>query len=180
MRRIYESNALQRETGPFTPNERSDGNKGPSVPDGDDTGLLGTLVPDAISERAIAIDVSTPKAVYDENEPIPFHVTVYNRLPFGVSIETPTPLLWTWELPDRPNGAADETADPPADASRHVFSGDERKRFDKRWLQRFQVSKSEWERAAPGTYTIRVRVNLPGSERDQHTSETVVEITPQS
>lgn len=176
MRRIYESNALERETGPFTPNERSDSDKGPSVPDSDDTGLLGTLVPQAISTRAISIDISTPKEVYTVGEPIRFSVEVYNRLPFSVSIQTPTPLLWDWEVNDRPNAADVALDDPPAETTRHTFSGDERKRFDKRWLQRFQRSKSEWDRAEPGTHTIRARVNVPGAERAYHSSETEIKI----
>ncbi|ELZ13819.1 hypothetical protein C479_03201 [Halovivax asiaticus JCM 14624] len=180
MRRIYESNALERETGPFTPNERSDSDKGPSVPDDDDAGFLGTLIPNSISTRAIAIDISTPKEVYTVGEPIHFSVEVYNRMPFGVSIQTPTPLLWKWEVDDYPNAAHADLDDPPADTSQHTFSGDGRKRFDKRWLQRFQRSKSEWERAEPGTYTLRARVNVPGSERAYHSSETDVEIVEEN
>lgn len=180
MRRIYESNALRRETGPFTPNEGPDRKKGPSLPDTNETGILDKLVPGAIRRRAITIDVTTPRDVYSPNETIPFHVELRNRMPFGVSVRTPTPLLWTWEINDVPRAAYIQLDDPPSDSRRHAFSSDERKRFVKRWPQRFRVSKSEWERAEPGTHTIRATVNLPNTDLETLTSETKFEIRAES
>lgn len=180
MRRIYESNALRRETGPFTPTDRRDEERGPSRPDPDDTGLLDKLVPDAIRKRAISIDVTTPLDVYDPESPVPFQVELHNRMPFGVTITTPTPLLWTWEVNGVPNATRVQLDDPPAESGRHVFASGERKRFVKRWPQRFRVSKSEWERAEPGSYTIRTAINIPEANLDRLTSETEFEISADS
>lgn len=178
MRRIYESNALRRETGPFTPHGSPGRDKGPSPPDPDDTGILDSIVPSAIKRRGITIDVSTPQDVYEPDTPVPFRISLHNRLPFDISIRTPTPLLWTWEVNDVPNAAHISLENPPDESQKHAFSSGERKRFVKRWPQRFRVSKSEWERATPGTYTIRARVNLPELDHENLSSETTVEIRP--
>lgn len=177
MRRIYESNALRREAGPFTPQGSRDDGKGPSPPDPDETGILDTIVPDAIRRRAITIDVTTPKTVYPPDDPIPFQVQLRNRMPFSVSIRTATPLLWTWEVDGLQNASHVQLDAPPEGGRRYAFSSGERKRFVKHWPQRFRRSKSEWELAEPGTYTIRTRVNLPDASLDGLTSETDVEIS---
>lgn len=176
MRRIYESNALRRESGAFTPNERQDGKRGPSTPDPDDTGILDTLLPDAIRNRALTIDVTTQRDVYDRDTPVQFAVELHNRMPFSVTVRTPTPLLWTWEINGLPEATHVELPEPPAESQRHVFASGERKRYTKRWPQRFRLSKSEWERAEPGTYTIQATVNLPQANLEALSSKTEVEI----
>ena len=176
MRRIYESSALRRETGPFTPNERRD-DKGPSPPDSDSTGLLDYVVPDFLRRRAITISVSTPEDVYAVDQPVPFQIELFNRMPFSISIETPTPLLWSWEVNGIPEASHVPQANPPEQTKRHTFKSGERKRFVKRWPQRFRVSPSEWERAEPGRYTVRSWLNVDASNEDPPTSEAEFEIS---
>lgn len=176
MRRIYESDALRREEYPFMPNERHDDGKGPSVPEAGGAGLLDYVLPDVIRPRAIEISVSTPEPSYETNRPIPIFVEIHNGMPFGVSIQTRTPILWSWEIDGREEAAEIDLHDPPEEPQKYEFGSGERKRFTKRWPQRIRVSETDWEQVPPGEYTIGAWLNVDDAERKGLKAETTVEI----
>ena len=176
MRRIYESDALRREEYPFVPNERPDDQKGPSVPDSGGAGILDYVLPKAIRSRAIEISVSTPEPTYEVNEPIPIWVELHNGMPFGVSIRTRTPLLWSWEVDGHEEASEIDLHDPPAESQKYEFASGERKRFVKRWPQRIRVSESDWRQVPPGEYTIGAWLNVDDAEKRGLTAETTVEV----
>ena len=176
MRRIYESDALRREEYPFVPNERPDDGKGPSVPDAGGAGLLDYVLPATVSYRAMEISVSTPKATYEVDKPIPISVEVHNSMPFGVSLRTRTPLLWSWDVDGNEEAAEIELHDPPAESGEYEFGSGERRRYTKRWPQRIRVSESEWRQVPPGEYTIGAWLNVEDAEDRGLTAETSVQI----
>ncbi|ADJ15787.1 hypothetical protein [Halalkalicoccus jeotgali] len=176
MRRIYESDALQRDEGGFTPSERrhTDPQAMRSV---DGTALSRLLVPDWLRHRAISITVATPRTEYARGEAVPFRVTMRNTMPFPITLRTRSPRVWTWSV----DGARDATRvsvrDPPAESGEFRFARGERKRFEKRWEQAFRVSKTEWERADPGEVTIGAGLNVEHATAKGLYDEVTVRLT---
>lgn len=174
MRRIYESGALRRDDDDqFSPNER--GSDRPQAMRWiDATALSRRLLPDAVRDRAVSIEVSTPRTEYASGEWIPFRVTMRNSMPFPVTFRTASPVPWTWSVDGVREASLASLRDPPAEPGEFRFGRGERKRFTKRWTQTFRVSKSEWERVERGEYTIGAGLNVANaSERGLYDEVTV-------
>jgi hypothetical protein len=163
MRRIYESDALDRDDDdPFRPNRR-DRRTTPRAARTVPAGLLSSsLVPERLRRWSISLDVSTARAVYRAGTPISFTVTMKNAMPFPVTIPTRSRLLWSWHV-DGYREASHVAEDPPAEPGELTFERGERKRFERTWPQLFHVSESRWEEAPPGEYTISAAINVDGS-----------------
>ncbi len=178
MRRIYESEALQRDEESFTPNKRSSSTTVQSFRSVNSSTLSKLLVPTSLHHRSISVDVSTPKTTYSVGEPIPFTVTMRNSLPVPVTLSTASPLLWTWRVDDVTEASHVARYDPPDETGAFNFQRGERKQFRKVWHQLFQVSDSDWEEADLGKHTISVHINVPDAEEKGLTAETTVQISP--
>lgn len=161
MRRIYESDAIHRDDDdPTAPPASS----GPDQPQSfrwiDSAAWSRRLVPNALRNWAVSIRIVTPREVYTAGESVPFEVRMKNVLPIPVTIETRSPLLWTWHVDGARAGSRLDSPDPVGDEPGFHFDRGERKRFRKRWDGMFQISENEWVPAAPGEYTIGAGVNV--------------------
>ncbi|AGB36422.1 hypothetical protein [Natronococcus occultus] len=175
MRRIYESSALQRDDDDqFTPRERE--TEPQSLRSIDSTGLSRRLVPAWLSHRAISVDVSTPRSTYPVDTAVPFRVTMRNAMPFPITITTRSPIPWHWTVDGLTDAAEISLHDPPAEPQGFRFDRGERKRFTKRWHQRFRVADDEWEAAEPGTHTIGAGLNVADAAKKGLYDETTITI----
>ncbi len=159
MRRIYESDALRRDDGPFSPTEV----KRQKRPQRNGTGepsFLSKFIPQAMANKAVYVSVTTPRKTYPRGVPIPFSVHFKNSMPFSVSIPTKSPLLWTWNIDGIIEASHVSVRDPPDETDRFGFNRGERKTFTRRWSQSFRLTDSTWEPAATGRYTIGVGINV--------------------
>ncbi|XVH32422.1 hypothetical protein ACNS7O_04345 [Haloferacaceae archaeon DSL9] len=169
MRRIYESEALHRDSSdPFSPSESSDddsrrGSKflrhvsSRSMIDW--SAASHALMPVALRNRAITVGVETNRDVYEVGEPVAFRVDLHNSLPVPVHLRTETPIRWRWAIDDLTEASA--VADSaPDERALFSFGRSERKRFHRTWHRSFQRTPSEWEPAEPGTYELAVWVNV--------------------
>ena len=178
MRRIYESDALERDDSPFTPGENDPRSRVQSARSINSTAVSRRVLPQRLRYRAISVDVSTPRTTFSPGEPVPFAVTMHNTLPVPIVIETASPIRWTWSVDGKTNAAAIPLHDPPDEPGEFRFDRGERKRFRKCWRQLFQVSETEWEPADPGEHTIGVRINVPDAAAEGLAAETTVRVRP--
>jgi len=180
MRRIYESDALYRDDDePGAPRERQREERPQafrSVPSGS---LSRWLVPDRLRHWGLSLDVATPRAEFRVGEHVPFQVTMKNSLPFPVTVATRSPLLWTWHVDDHREASKLPADGPPEEERGFRFERGERKQFRKRWDGMFKVADAEWERAAPGEYTIGAGLNVEGAAEKGLYSETTVTLRPE-
>ncbi|WP_049922960.1 hypothetical protein [Halopiger djelfimassiliensis] len=180
MRRIYESDALRRDDEPFTPHERESSVRPQLLRSVNSTGLSRLLVPSGLGQQAISIEITTPRTEYPAGVTIPFTVTMRNPMPVPITIPTNSPLLWTWSVDGATEATRVSLRDPPDEPGEFVFDRGERKRFGKRWDQRFRVSETEWVPAEPGTYTIAAELNVDAPAEAGLRGETTVRIVPDS
>lgn len=179
MRRIYESSALRRDSRPFTPSEEDTSDHLQSMRSVNSTRLSRLLIPTRMGCRAISVDVSTPRTEYPLGATIPFRVTMRNPMPFPITIQTDSPLLWAWDVDGRPEASDVPLRDPPDEPGEFVFDRGERKRFTKRWQQSFRVSDAEWRPATPGEYTIGAGINVGDPDGMGVYDEATVRIVPE-
>lgn len=181
MRRIYESRALRRDDNDrFAPRERdSTGKRGARrLANGTGAALSRRLVPDWLCTRAISIEISTPKTKYSPGKWIPFRVTMANSMPFPIAFRTRSPVLWTWNVDGIREASRASIREIPDEPGAFRFDRGERKRFTKRWTQTFRVSKTEWEPADPGEYTIGAGINV--DSQNGLYDETTVRVLPET
>ena len=177
MRRIYESKALRRDDDePFSPRERDDQFQPQAIRSINSTAWSRRLVPHWLRHRSIAVSISTRQREYAPGDAVPFTVTMKNVMPFPITIETRSPVLWTWDVDRATEGSRVATRDPPDDPHGFEFDRGERKRFTRRWQQMFRVSDSEWEPAGPGEYTIGAGINVEGREESSLYDETTIRV----
>lgn len=180
MRRIYESDALRRDDEPFTPTRRDRSVRIQAMRSVNSTRLSRRLTPQRLRYRAISVEISTPKTEYPIGDAVPFTVTMRNPLPVPIVIPTQSPIQWTWHVDGATEASHISLHDPPDERGELVFDRGERKRFTRRWEQLFRVSKSEWEPADGGTYTIGAEINVDNPEEAGLTAETTVRLLPDS
>ncbi|WP_254767747.1 hypothetical protein [Salinilacihabitans rarus] len=179
MRRIYESRALHRDDDdPFSPNDGDD--RPQAMRSLNATALSRLLVPDRLRRRAVSVAVSTPRAEYPVDTPVPFSVTMKNALPFPVAIRTTSPVGWTWHVDGVPEASHVPLRDPPDEPGEFVFDRGERKQFTRRWQGVFRVDDAEWERAAPGEYVIGAGLNVEDAREAGLYDETTVRLVAET
>lgn len=179
MRRIYESNAVQRDDEqPHVPSET--GRDRPRAFRSIDVGAVGRrLVPASLRHRAISVDVTTPRTEYPVGSTVPFGVTMKNAMPFRVALTTRSRLPWQWDVDGHPEGSQVEVHDAPEGEAVFEFARGERKEFRRRWSGMFRLTESEWEPADPGGYTIGAAINVGNTAGEGLRAETTVRITPE-
>lgn len=178
MRRIYESNALRREGGPFTPNEQRTDDDSPERNEETGGGINRYVLPEWLRRRAITLEVSTPEDEYPVGSLVPFAVTMRNPLPIAITLTTTSPLLWSWAVDGKTEASHVTLRNPPDERRGFRFESGERKRYQKHWDGTFRVGETEWMPADPGTYTISAEINVENPESAELTDETTVRIVP--
>ncbi|ELZ59961.1 MULTISPECIES: hypothetical protein [Halorubrum] len=177
MRRIYESNALHRDDEEaHAPSEKERQTKLQALRSVPSSTLSDLLIPRRFRHLPISVSVETDDDEYEVGEPVPFRVTLRNRLPVPISVPTVSPLLWEWTVDGNVEAAEVPIRDPPDEEGTLSFDRGERKEFRKRWDQLFRVSDSEWEPAGVGSYTIGAAINATDAEERGLTDETTVRI----
>ncbi|WP_380675037.1 hypothetical protein [Salinigranum sp. GCM10025319] len=150
------------------------------------TETLGKLVPQWVARRALAVDVEVGRASYAVGESVRFRVTLRNRLPLPVVVETLDRRLWGWTV-DGELDASDESRfdDPGRDTpGTFTFRGGERRVVSRTWHGRFRrVGDSEgddgsdgstrWVDAAPGRHELGVFLAYEGGASATTTFEVV-------
>lgn len=173
MRRIYDSDALVRDDRPHTPTDR-DGAGRAMI---DWTAASHALMPVALRDRAIAVQVETDRASYPPGQPVGIRITLRNRLPVPVTLRTSSTVGWRWAV----DGHTDASRCEPEISDRRgtlEFARRERKRFVRRWRQSIQQSPTSWDPVPPGTYTIAAWVDVDDPANRGLRGETTVTITP--
>jgi hypothetical protein len=176
MRRIYESDALDRDDDdPFSPTERDERVRPTAVRSLPVERLSRALLPHRVRCRAVTVSVSTPRDSYERGEPVPFLVELHNTAPFPVSLRTRSPLLWSWYV-DGHREAELSPEEPTDDGGRLTFTRGERKRFSRTWNGLYRVTPTEWEEPDRGEYTLSVAINVADSVRSAVTDTTTLRI----
>lgn len=174
MRRIYDSAAIERDDEDhFTPNTG-----GTPTPRGGSivSFLGGLLVPQGLARRAVSVSVATPETEFVQGDTVPFRVSMKNPLPFPVTIETLSPVLWTWEVDGLTEASHVPTSNPPDEPGTIQFGRGERLEFDRRWNGMFRTSETEWEPVEPGEYTIGAGLNVTDERKPGLSDSTTVHI----
>ena len=179
MRRIYESEALHRDDDPHTPSRggsrrRPGGDRKPWAIDW--SAASHALLPTRIRDRAIAVDVETDREVYGPDDPVGIRVRLRNRLPFPVTIRTPTRRRWDWTVGGERRAEGEGYEDAPAEPTLLSFRRAETKTFLRTWHQHFRTASDSWEPAGPGTYGVAAFVDVEEPERRGLYAETEIEI----
>lgn len=122
---------------------------------------LGSLVPQWLARRAIAVEVTTDADRYEPGESVEITAEFRNRLPVPVTVETPKQRLWGWTV-DGELEASDEPRYASPTPAALTFRPRERKRFSWTWHGRFKRvgslpdgATAEWVPAEPREYEIR-------------------------
>lgn len=176
MRRIYDSDALQRSDDPHAPAEREQPH-GPQSFRSVNAGWLSRgLVPAWLRHRVVSVEVTTRRSTFAVDEPVVFYVEMHNPMPFPVTIATQSPVAWTWRVDGATEASRVPVRDPPAESWGFHFDRGERKRFRKVWRQRFRISGSEWEPAEPGEHVVGAGINVEDPEAAGLSDEATVRI----
>ncbi|WIV65663.1 hypothetical protein [Natrialbaceae archaeon AArc-T1-2] len=119
---------------------------------------LARFVPSSLARRAVSVDVTTDRAVYDRGDPVAVTVTFENRLPVPVDVPTPAARRWGWTV----NGnleASDERRYTRSQPSTFAFRAGERKQVSFVWHGRLErTDDHESVLPDPGEYEIRAFV----------------------
>jgi hypothetical protein len=170
MRRIKDA-ARRRDDGvPNGPAERA--SRPQSARSIDGRAWSDRLLPMWVRDRAVSVDVTAPATTVPTGATVPFVVTMTNRLPVPVTVPTNSPRPWTWDVDGLPEASQVDSV--PSDGGVLQFDRGERKRFRRRWDQRFQVDADRWEPASPGEYTIGAGLSVTNpAERGLYAAVTV-------
>lgn len=178
MRRIYESGALRRDTDdPFSPGARDGRDQPQSLRSVPSRFLSDLFFPRFLRGYAISVSVHSPATSYEPLTRVPFTVTMKNTMPFPVTLETRSPLLWTWSVDGVEEASHVPLREPADEPATWQFSRGERKTITRTWDQTFRTGETEWERAAPGEHTIGVRVNVDDAARRGLADHVTVHLT---
>lgn len=173
MRRLYDSSDDRDPALPKRPRENPPPQSFRSL---NSSSLSTLLLPVALRRRALSIDVAAPDREIPAGAPVPFTVTIRNPWPVPITLETRSPITWTWHVDGRRNAADVQLHEPPGDRGVLQLSRGDRRTIRKRWNGYFQVGEHDWEPAEPGAHTIEVAVNVPKAAAAGLTAETTVTI----
>ena len=178
MRRIYESDALERDDDePLSPRERERETKPQSFRSISGSAWSDRLLPHSVRRWAVVVDLSAPDQPIAEGEDVPFQFTLKNRLPIPVTIETASPRLWTWTVDGVQSASHVSLENPPTKTNKLKLDRGERREIRRNWSGMFRVSKREWEPAERGEHTIRAAINVADPDGDNLADETTVSLS---
>lgn len=176
MRRIYESGALRRDDeNPYHPNERVERPTPTAMRSVPSAYFSKILLPHWLRYRGLSVSIDTQFSTYEVGGTVPFLITLRNTFPFPITVKTRSPLLWSWAV----NGvdqASYVAADVPDEPGEFTFSRGERKQFHRKWSQTFQITKSKWESADSGQYTLSVALNVDEPKRHGLYADTQIQL----
>ncbi len=176
MRRIYESEALDRDDeDPFRPSEPEERAKPQASRTLPAMTLSNLFVPKRLRYRGISVSISTPKQVYEQDEPVPIDIQIRNAFPFPVSLPTTSQVVWSWAVNDLEEASRIPQSE-STDAGQFRFGRGERKQFRRTWSQMFKVSDKKWEPADCGEYRISAQVAVPEPKERGLYDETTIHI----
>lgn len=179
MRRIYESDALSRDDDDsFSPKEQDDDTSPQAFRSINASVWSDYFVPHRLRCWVVSVGLSTAKEEFEQDEHIPFRVTMKNRVPVPVSIKTSSKILWEWAVDGHSRAEHISLRDIPQETSKFQLDRSETVRFTKTWDQMFRVTEREWEPASPGEYTLQVGINVVGENDYGLTDETRIRILP--
>ncbi len=175
MRRIYESDALERDDDdPLSPRERDRDTKPQSFRSISGSAWSDRLLPHRVRKWAVSVTIAAPDQEFAPGQDIPFEITFKNRLPVPVTIKTNSSQLWTWAV-DGHTGASRISLDEPSlEQNKLRLDRGERRTIRRNWSGMFRVSKREWEPAESGGHTIRAAINVDSPESANLADETMV------
>lgn len=182
MRRIYESDALHRDDDPHTPSRTEGSGSGPTITANRNPSLIDwssashALLPTWVRDRAIAVAVETDREVYERDEPVGIRVRLRNRLPFPITIRTPTRRRWDWTVAGERRAEVTGYEDAPAEPSLLSFYRSETKTFTRTWHKLFRTASDRWVPADPGTYEVAAFVDVEEPGRRGLYAATEIEI----
>ncbi len=177
MRRIYESDALERDNeDTFTPNERDREHKPQLFRSLNASAWSDRLLHHGVRCRAVSVRIETPRTEFEQGEVIPFRVWMKNSLPIPVTIRTRSPVLWSWFVDDYEEASKVSLREPPEEPAKIRFDRGQRVRFEKRWNQMFRIDEDEWRPAQPGEYTLRAAINVDSKKERNLSDETTIRI----
>lgn len=172
-RRIYDSDAIDRDDDdPFRPGEQDTARRSFI----DWTNFSHALMPVALRNRAIRVDVRTSRETIEPGERVDIRIELFNRLPFPVVLRTRSAERWIWSIDGHPEASHVRDAAPDGRTSLFEFGRRERKVFRRRWSGRFRTAEDSWELASPGEYEITAAVNVDGADRRGLEATTVVSV----
>lgn len=179
MRRIYESDAIKRDDDEaFTPRERNRDMKPQSFRSINAAAWSDRLLPHSLRCWAVSLRIETPRRQFEQGETVPFVVVMDNSLPAPVTIQTTSPVLWSWAIDGYEEASQVPLANPPEESDKLRLDRGETLRFRREWSQMFRVSDREWEPADPGEYTLRAEINVDAGNDVELADETTIEIVP--
>lgn len=177
MRRIYDSQAVSRDDDDsFKPREEKRETEPQSFRSLNASAWSDRLIPHKVRRWSVSVDIWTPAEEFTTDEDIPFTVTMRNRLPIPMTVQTSEPLPWNWSVDDHVEANRVGVRDPPDIDSSLSFDRGETREFNKRWSGMFQVSEREWERAEPGEYTLSAAINVDDAAAAGLAAETTIRI----
>lgn len=177
MKRIYESEALRRsDDEPHAPRERDDDTKPQAARSINGAAWSRRLVPNGLRYRAISVGIETPQTEFAAGQTVPFRVTMKNSMPFPVTIETRSAVLWNWHVDDVEEASHVPLQTPPEETKGFQFDRGETKQFVRRWQPYFKVSESEWEPADPGEHTLGAALNVADADEKGLAAETTIRL----
>lgn len=117
--------------------------------------LVGPLVPQWLSRRALAVGVDTDREEYPVGEPIELTITMKNRLPVPVELATDRRRVWGWTV-DGFLEASDERYYAPEARNSIELRAGEARTLERTWDGRFKRvgSPTRWVEPEPGTHEI--------------------------
>lgn len=124
---------------------------------------VGRFVPQSLARRALSVSVDTARSQFAVGDPVPFTVTIRNRLPVPIRVHTPRRRLWTWYV-DGEREASDERLYESDQPGVLVFRGREAKSVRHVWSGRFERTgeRRRWVDPDPGVYELSAAVALDG------------------
>lgn len=161
---------------PFTPDDEDDRQHPQSARSADSSLLSRWLVPRRVRRWAISLSIETPQTEYPTGTQVPFAVTMRNALPIPITLQTRSPILWSWTVDGLTEASHVDQYDPPDEVGKLHFERGERKRFPGHWTGNFRVSKREWEPATPGEYTLGAGINVGGTDGEALTDEITIRL----
>jgi hypothetical protein len=178
MRRIYESDALSRDDDePFSPRERRRDTDPQSFRSVNASAWSDRLLPHALRRWGVSVQIATPAETFERGTAVPFRVTMTNSLSVPLTIETRSPLRWTWGVDGFEEASHVESRAPPEEASTMRFDRGETKEFQRRWSGLFRVAGREWEPADRGEHTLRAALNVEDADAAGLADETTIRIS---
>lgn len=179
MRKIYESDALERDSSrPFTPRPRDKDTEPQSFRFINSAAWSDRILPHRLRVWALRLSVDVPVGPIPRGTSVPFRVTVRNRLPIPISIRTTSPVLWTWSVDGHEEASKVPLRSPPETEGKFRLDRGSTIVFERTWNGHIRETDREWRPVDPGEHTIAAQLNTLGGPPEHHRDEATIEIAP--